>query len=112
MISWRGAQLPNDEIQGYNIYVDGEFKTQVKGSKKTNAVVEDIKPTEVGIRHSILLMLLLSFIDLDEGGFGEILPEVIMLSLITSGHNSPNLPSGASLNDILYRKNDINYAKT
>ena len=59
LISWRGAQLPNDEIQGYNIYVDGEFKTQVKGSKKTNAVVEDIKPTEVGIRHSILLMLLL-----------------------------------------------------
>ncbi|XP_028400884.1 RIMS-binding protein 2-like isoform X2 [Dendronephthya gigantea] len=46
LISWRGAQLPNDEIQGYNVYVDGKFKTQIKGSKKTNVVVEDIKPTE------------------------------------------------------------------
>ncbi|XP_028400821.1 peripheral-type benzodiazepine receptor-associated protein 1-like [Dendronephthya gigantea] len=46
LISWRGAKLPNDEIQGYNVYVDGKFKTQIKGSKKTNVVVEDIKPTE------------------------------------------------------------------
>ena len=49
LISWRGAQLPGEDIQGYNIYVDGKFTTQVKGSKKTNVVVEDIKPSEVGI---------------------------------------------------------------
>ena len=41
--------MPSDEIQGYNIYVDGELRTQIKGNKKTNVVVEDIKPTEVGI---------------------------------------------------------------
>ena len=41
--------MPSEDIQGYNIYVDGKFATQVKGSKKTNVVVEDIKPSEVGI---------------------------------------------------------------
>lgn len=63
LISWRGAQLPDHEIQGYNIYVDGKFKTQVKGCKKTNVVVEDIKPTEVGIVRqsgSAVLITLLS----------------------------------------------------
>ena len=42
----------------------------------------------------------LSFIDLERGGFGEILHEVI----ITEGNISPNSPSGGSINDILYRK--------
>ena len=49
--------------------------------------------------------LLLSFIDPPLGGFGEILPEY------TSGNISQNPPSGGSINDILYRKNDINYAE-
>ena len=63
LISWRGAELPSDEIQGYNIYVDGQFKTQVKGSKKTNVVVEDIKPTQVGFvrqNRSVVFITLLS----------------------------------------------------
>jgi hypothetical protein len=54
----------------------------------------------------------LSFIDLERGGFGEILPEVMIFpeglcpsgNIITSGNISPNPPSGRSINDILYRK--------
>ena len=59
-------------------------------------------------------MLLLSFIDLERGGFGEILPEVMIFpsrgtlprsdDIITEGNISPNPPSGGSINDILYRK--------
>jgi hypothetical protein len=47
----------------------------------------------------------LSFIDLERGGFGEILPEVMIFSpegnIITEGNISPNPPSGGSINDIL-----------
>ena len=54
----------------------------------------------------------LSFIDLERGGFGEILPEVMIFpeglcpegNIITEGNISPNPPSGGSINDILYRK--------
>ena len=47
----------------------------------------------------------LSFIDSSLGGFGEILPEVIIFgNIITEGNISPNPPSGGSINDILYRK--------
>jgi hypothetical protein len=61
------------------------------------------------ILHSILH---LSFIDLERGGFGEILPEVLIFpsgqspegNINTSGNISPNPPSGRSINDILYRK--------
>jgi hypothetical protein len=53
----------------------------------------------------------LSFIDPERGGFGVIFPEVMIFSeglcpeenIITEG-NSPNPPSGGSINDILYRK--------
>jgi hypothetical protein len=59
----------------------------------------------VGMRH-------LSFIDLERGGFGEILPEVMIFpeelcpegNINTEGNVSPNPPSGGSTNDILYRK--------
>ena len=51
LISWRASPLPSDEIQGYNIYVDGKLKSQTKGSAKTNALVEDINPEEVSFRH-------------------------------------------------------------
>ncbi len=44
LISWRGAQLPNDEIQGYNIYVDGEFKTQVKEVKRRMLLLKILNP--------------------------------------------------------------------
>jgi hypothetical protein len=55
---------------------------------------------------------LLSFIDLEPGGFWEILPEVMIFpegvcpegNIITEGNISPNPPSGGSINDILYRK--------
>ena len=54
----------------------------------------------------------LSFIDLERGGFGEILPEVMIFpeglcpegNIIIEGNISPNPPSGGSINDILYRK--------
>ena len=54
----------------------------------------------------------LSFIDLERGGFGEILPEVMIFpeglcpegNINTEGNISPNPPSGGSINDILYRK--------
>ena len=54
----------------------------------------------------------LSFIDLERGGFGEILPEVMIFpeglcpegNINTEGNISPNSPSGGSINDILYRK--------
>jgi hypothetical protein len=54
----------------------------------------------------------LSFIDLERGGFGEILHEVMIFpeglcpegNIITEGNISPNPPSGGSINDILYRK--------
>jgi hypothetical protein len=54
----------------------------------------------------------LSFIDLERGGFGEILPEVMIFpeglcpegNIITSGNILPNPPNGRSINDILYRK--------
>ena len=57
-------------------------------------------------------MLHLSFIDLERGGFGEILPEVMIFpeglcpegNIITEGNISPNPPSGGSINDILHRK--------
>ena len=57
-------------------------------------------------------MQLLSFIDLERGGFGEILHEVMIFpsglcpegNIITEGNISPNPPSGGSINDILYRK--------
>ena len=57
-------------------------------------------------------ILYLSFIDLERGGFGEILPEVMIFpeglcpegNIITEGNISPNPPSGGSINDILYRK--------
>jgi hypothetical protein len=55
---------------------------------------------------------LLSFIDLERGGFGGILPEVMIFpeglcpegNINTEGNISPNPPSGGSINDILYRK--------
>jgi hypothetical protein len=55
---------------------------------------------------------LLSFIDPERGGFGEILPEVMIFSeglcpeenIITEDNISTNPPSGGSLNDILYRR--------
>jgi hypothetical protein len=54
----------------------------------------------------------LSFIDLERGGFGEILPEVMIFpeglcpegNIVAEGNISPNPPSGGSINDILYRK--------
>ena len=54
----------------------------------------------------------LSFIDLERGGFGEILPEVMIFpeglcpegNINTEGNISPNPPSGGSINYILYRK--------
>ena len=52
-------------------------------------------------------MLHLSFIDLERGGFGEILHEVMIFpegNIITEGNISPNSPSGGSINDILHRK--------
>ena len=65
-------------------------------------------------------IVLLSFIDLERGGFGEILPSVMIGyyypqimnleglcpegNIITEGNISPNPPSGGSINDILYRK--------
>jgi hypothetical protein len=59
----------------------------------------------LGVQH-------LSFIDPPLGGFGEILPEVMIFpeglcpegNIITEGNISPNPPSGGSINDILYRK--------
>jgi hypothetical protein len=56
--------------------------------------------------------ILLSFIDLERGGFGEILPDVMIFpeglgpegNIITEGNISLNPPSGGSINDILYRK--------
>ena len=46
----------------------------------------------------IVLIVYLSFIDSERGGFGEIFPE---------GNISPNPPSRGSINDILYRKNKM-----
>ena len=54
----------------------------------------------------------LSFIDLERGGFCEILPEVMIFpeglcpegNIITEGNISLNPQSGGSINDILYRK--------
>ena len=54
----------------------------------------------------------LSFINLERGGFGEILPEVMIFitriypegNIITEGNISPNPPRSRSINDILYRK--------
>ena len=54
----------------------------------------------------------ISFIDLERGGFGEILPSVMIFpsgqspsgNIITSGNISPNPPRSRSINDILYRK--------
>jgi hypothetical protein len=54
----------------------------------------------------------LSFIDLERGVFGGILPEVMIFpkglcpegNIITEGNISTNPPSGGSINDILYRK--------
>ena len=47
----------------------------------------------------------LSFIDPERGRFGELYPEVMIFpegNIITEGNISPNLPSGGSINDILY----------
>jgi hypothetical protein len=47
----------------------------------------------------------LSIIELERGGFGEILPSVMPSgNIITEGNISPNPPSGRSIIDILYRK--------
>ena len=54
----------------------------------------------------------LSFIDPQRGGFGGILPEVMIFpdglctegNIITEGNISTNPASGGSINDILYRK--------
>ena len=49
----------------------------------------------------------LSLIDPERGGFGRILPEVMIFpegNIITEGNVSTNPPSGGSINDILYRK--------
>jgi hypothetical protein len=64
------------------------------------------------LRRVSFWILHLSFIDLERGGFGEILPEVIIFpeglcpegNIITEGNISPNPPSWGSINDILYRK--------
>jgi hypothetical protein len=60
----------------------------------------------------ILCCVYLSFIDPPLGGFGGILPEVMIFSeglspkenIITEGNIPPNPPSGGYINDILYRK--------
>ena len=64
------------------------------------------------ISRTITAELPLSFIDLERGGFGEILPSVMIFpsglcpegNIITEGNISPNPPSGGSINDTLYRK--------
>ena len=54
----------------------------------------------------------ITFIDPERGGFGGILPEVMIFpeglcpegNIITDGNVSTNSPSGGSINDILHRK--------
>jgi hypothetical protein len=56
-----------------------------------------------------MVSIYLSFIDPERGGFGGILPEVMIFSeglcpeenIITEGNTSTNPPSGGSINDIL-----------
>jgi hypothetical protein len=49
-------------------------------------------------------LLYLSFIDQERGGFGGIIPEVMIRNIITEGNVLPNPLSGGSINDILYRR--------
>ena len=49
LVSWQGVTEESEEIQGYNVYVDGKLKTHIKGNNKTNALVEDIHPTKVSL---------------------------------------------------------------
>ena len=47
LVSWKPAELDASELKGYAVYVDDEFRTLVKGSSKTKALVENIDPEQV-----------------------------------------------------------------
>ena len=47
LVSWKPAELHADEVKGYALYVNGEFRMMVKGSSKTKALLEDMDPEEV-----------------------------------------------------------------
>lgn len=67
LISWRGVQMANEDILGYNIYVDGQLTTRIKGNQKTNAVIENIDPTQVkcfkALRYPEILFILCENVD-------------------------------------------------
>jgi hypothetical protein len=51
----------------------------------------------------LLVMCYLSFVELERGGFGEILPKV-MIFIITEGNISPNSPLSRSINKYIIPK--------
>ena len=48
LIGWHPPEgLALSEIQAYHIYVNGEFKTSVKGTERTKALVEGVHSSKV-----------------------------------------------------------------
>ena len=47
LVSWKPADLPADQVQGYGVYVNGDLRVTIKGGGKTKALLEEIDPEEV-----------------------------------------------------------------
>ena len=50
LIGWRPHEaggVTQSEVQSYHVYVDGEFKTSVKGTERTKALVEGVSASSV-----------------------------------------------------------------
>jgi len=46
LVSWKPADLPADQVQGYGVYVNGDLRVTIKGGGKTKALLEEIDPEE------------------------------------------------------------------
>ena len=48
LIGWATPDgIASSDIQAYHVYVDGDFKTSVKGSERTKALVEGVHKSKV-----------------------------------------------------------------
>ena len=47
LLSWKLADLPEDQVRGYGVYANGELRVMIKGASKTKALLEGIDPDEV-----------------------------------------------------------------
>ena len=57
LISWEPPEgVSPSDVQSYHVYVDSEFKTSVKGTERTKALLENVDSARVRVSISVLLI--------------------------------------------------------